>query len=293
MAKNPTCEIVINGTPVFSATSYEYLGVILDSSLSLQLQLTKIYKKASARLRLLHRIRSNVSPAVAESIYFSMILPILLYCYPIYCNISATSNAKLQSLHNRAGRIVNSSNVSKWESLITVRKRRVCVDVFKSLNSIGPEIQLNKFEKFDHSKDTREYNSLLKVPKVKTESGRNMFRFQGALIFNTLHESNKNEIGLANFKHKVKLFNFWVIDGFSFRFFGTAGFYTLKFYCNTEAWGRVLVWHVARVFDLTYVFTSLCERTLNSYLLDFSEACYSYWSLFLKMFAFYVTIILI
>ena len=78
LAKNPTCEIVINGTPVFSATSYEYLGVILDSSLSLQLQLTKIYKKASARLRLLHRIRSNVSPAVAESIYFSMILPILL-----------------------------------------------------------------------------------------------------------------------------------------------------------------------------------------------------------------------
>ena len=261
--------------------------------MSLQLQLTKIYKKASARLRLLHRIRSNVSPAVAESIYFSMILPILLYCYPIYCNISTTSNAKLQSLHNTAGKIVNSSNVSKWESLIIVRKRWVCVDVFKSLNSIGPEIQLNKFEKFDHSKDTRGYNSLLKLPKVKIESGRSMLCFQGALIFNTLHESNKNEIGLSNFKCKVKSFNFWITDTFSFGLFGTAGFYTLKFYCNTKAWGRVLVWHVARVFNLTYVFTSLCERTLNSFLLIFSETCYSYWSLFLKMFGFYITIILI
>ena len=35
LAKNPTCEIVINGTPVLSATSYEYLGVTLGSSLSL------------------------------------------------------------------------------------------------------------------------------------------------------------------------------------------------------------------------------------------------------------------
>ena len=154
LAKNPTCEIIINGTPVFSATLYEYLGVMLDSSLSLQLQLTKIYKKISARLRLLHRICSNASPAVAESIYFSLILPTLLYCYPIYCNISTTSNAKLQSLHNRAEKMVNSSNGLKWESLITVRKWQVCVDVFKSLRNIGPEIQLNKFEKFDHGKYT-------------------------------------------------------------------------------------------------------------------------------------------
>ena len=68
LTKNPTCEIVINVTTVFSATSYEYLGVILDCSLSLQLKLTKIYKKTSANLGLLHRICSNVSPAVAESI---------------------------------------------------------------------------------------------------------------------------------------------------------------------------------------------------------------------------------
>ena len=75
---------------------------------------------------------------------------------------------------------------------MTVRKRRVCVDVFKSLNNTGPEIQLNKFEKFDHGKNTRGNNSLLKLPKVKTESGRSMFSFQGALVFNTLHESHRN-----------------------------------------------------------------------------------------------------
>ena len=55
---------------------------------------------------------------------------------------------------------------------------------------------------------TRGNNSLLKLPKVKTESGRSMFSFQGALIFNTLHESHRNEVSLANFKRKVKSFNF-------------------------------------------------------------------------------------
>ena len=88
------------------------------------------------------------------------------------------------------------------------KKRRVCVDVFKSLNNIGPESQLKKFGKFDHGKNTWGNNSLLKLPNVKTESGRSMFSFQGVLIFNTLHESHSNEVSLANFKRKVKSFNF-------------------------------------------------------------------------------------
>ena len=76
------------------------------------------------------------------------------------------------------------------------------------MNNFGPEIQLKKIEKFAHSKNTRRKNSHLKLPKVKTESGRSMFSFQGALIFNTLHEAHRNEASLANFKRKVKSFNF-------------------------------------------------------------------------------------
>ena len=50
------------------------------------------------------------------------------------------SNTKPQSLHNRGEKRGNSSNGLKWESLTTTTKRRVCVDVFKLLNNIAPEI---------------------------------------------------------------------------------------------------------------------------------------------------------
>ena len=43
-----------------------------------------------------------------------------------------------------------------------------------------------KFEKISHKRETRGNNSKLRLPKVKTEFGRKMFSFQGALIFNKL-----------------------------------------------------------------------------------------------------------
>ena len=115
LAKKHDCDIIKNNEPVTKAKSYEYLGVTLDSSLLLHLQLNRIYKKASSRLKLLSRIRANISPTVAETIY-NMILPILLYCHPNYCNLSPSSISKLESVQRRAEKIVRLSN-SKWETM--------------------------------------------------------------------------------------------------------------------------------------------------------------------------------
>ena len=68
--------------------------------------------------------------------------------------------------------------------------------------------------------------------------------------------------------------------------FATRAFTQFNFIATSEAWGRVRIWHVAFVFNLTCVWISLGERTLNSFLLEFSETWYSYWSLFLKNFCF-------
>ena len=51
----------------------KYLGVYLDNHLNLQQNFEKVYKKASARVKLLSRIREQISPHVAESIYKTMI----------------------------------------------------------------------------------------------------------------------------------------------------------------------------------------------------------------------------
>ena len=75
LSKQTPCNILINETPINEVNRYEYLGVILDNHLTLSAQVNKTYKKASARIKLLSRIRSNVSAHAAEQIFNVMINP--------------------------------------------------------------------------------------------------------------------------------------------------------------------------------------------------------------------------
>jgi hypothetical protein len=55
-----------------------YLGsVTMDKSLTLAGHLNKVMKKASSRTNLLNRIRHNVNPYTAKTIYKVMILPVI------------------------------------------------------------------------------------------------------------------------------------------------------------------------------------------------------------------------
>ena len=123
LSRQQSCHIEIGGAEINQSSSYEYLGVTLDHHLTLQEQINKIYKKASSRLKLLQRIRPNISPHVAEKIYNVMIRPVLLYCYPVYISLGDTAKSKLQSIQDRAQRIVarDSSITLKWDSLEQTR----------------------------------------------------------------------------------------------------------------------------------------------------------------------------
>ena len=210
LSRQPSCHIEIGGLEINQSSNYEYLGVTLDHHLTLQEQINKIYKKASSRLKLLQRIRPNISPHVAEKIYNAMIRPVLLYCYPMYTSLGDTAKSKLQSIQDRAQRIVakDSSITLKWVSLEEARKKRIAIDVFKSINGSCTESLKNIFTKFDHGKNTRGNGSLLVLPKVRCESGRKTFPFQGASIYNSLPSDVRNEKYFINFKRKINTLSF-------------------------------------------------------------------------------------
>ncbi len=116
-------------------------------------------------------------------------MPVLLYCYPVYISLVDTAKSKLQSIQDRAQRIViGDSNITlKWDSLEQTRKKRISIDVFRAVNGICTESLKNIFTKFDHGKNTRGNGSRLVLPKVRCESGRKTFAFQGASIYNSLY----------------------------------------------------------------------------------------------------------
>ena len=96
----------------------------------------------------------------------------------------------------------------KIDPLIHVWIKRVSIDVYKSLNDSCPSPLRNIFVRFKHAKDTRGNGSRLILPKVKTEVGRKTFAFQGALIFNGLPASIRDERYFVTSKRKIKSLSF-------------------------------------------------------------------------------------
>ena len=107
-----------------------------------------------------------------------MINPIFYYCYPIYVSLSATQNDKLNSLQDRAKRLIGSTSAQSWIDIASQRNQFVAIDVFKSLHQLG---NLTPYKNWiNHNIKTRGNKSLLRLPKVKTEMFRKSVHYQGA-----------------------------------------------------------------------------------------------------------------
>ena len=137
-----------------------------------------------------------------------MIESTICYCSSLFLGISNTAISQIQQIQDRAFKIVYKKNetVNRWCPIINVMKQHCAQEVFKCLNGLAPEVFSDTFEIISHQKETRGNNSKLRLPKVKSESGRKTFSFQGALVFNDLPSELRKEISLLNFRQKCKSF---------------------------------------------------------------------------------------
>ena len=128
--------VCINGTKVNKATKYKYLGVLLDQHLNLNEQLATISKKVSSRLNLLKRVGPNLTSAIAEKVYHSMIQPTATYCPTVYlgCPRYQENKLKLQLLQDRGKNIVCSKGIkTEWKPIADIINEQILIDVHKSI----------------------------------------------------------------------------------------------------------------------------------------------------------------
>ena len=80
------------------------------------------------------------------------------------------------------------------------------ITIFKCIHDLLPLASCLGFSKLNHGKNTRGNGLNLVLPKVKTESGKKTFAFQGTTLYNKLTRELKEERSLLLFKSKLKLF---------------------------------------------------------------------------------------
>ena len=97
------------------------------------------------------------------------------------------------------------AKLTTWDSIEKTRNTRVAIDVFKSLHNLLPEDLNGYFKRCEHEINTRGNGSCVVLPKMRTETGKKSFAYQGARVFNRLEKTIRDEISLLLFKEKLKL----------------------------------------------------------------------------------------
>ena len=93
-----------------------------------------------------------------------------------------------------------------WIPLKNRREIDAAIVIFKCLHDLSPLTSCFGFSLLNHGKNTRGNGLNLVLPKVKTQSGKKTFAFQGVKLYNNLIRELKEERSMLLFKSKLKLF---------------------------------------------------------------------------------------
>ena len=200
----------------------KYLGVLLDSKVSLKKQIQSKCKTAVFNLLRIKQIRHLLTEDACHSLVRGLVLSHLDYCNAIYAGLPNVELDKLQRVQNMAARLVR--GVNKYDSATECRKYlhwlpirerikyKVLCLVFNSIMGKCPSYLQNLLTlapiRRAGLRSSKEHKRLL-VPftKLKTFAARS-FSCIGPYWWNQLPNYIKEQSDIVLFKSKLKTYLF-------------------------------------------------------------------------------------
>ena len=170
---------------------------MIDITYKKQIDIT--YKKASGRLYLLRRIRPQLTVEVALTIYKTMLIPLFTYCSIISSTYTETLNQRINSFERRAHEVIfkRKSNFPNNASIRSIQLKRLSTLVFNCVHGNVCDNYNNYFTIM--SNKTRNYINLLRLPKIRLETTKKNFYFNGAKVFNELPKEVRSASTVTEF----------------------------------------------------------------------------------------------
>ena len=195
-------------------TTFVYLGVSVDSTLSLKPHMATIRKGVGYKLHRFHNFRDLIEEKDALIVYKYCILPSLEYCSFILDSATVRDQQRLQTLQNRGLRkclgIKNPLDITE-EALHTAaemdtlsRRRDVQLIVHTHKLSKKPEYVV-------HSATNRTRGDMkihLKVNRPRLTTYKKSPLYRGMLLWDVLDPKVQQIPGRAQFKNNIKKLNF-------------------------------------------------------------------------------------
>ena len=196
------------------------LGVSLDSSFKLSSHVQKIVRTCNFHLKNLWRIRRFIDMKTCHHAVLALIISRLDYCNSLFSILSARDRKRLESIQNRAARLVFSTGRRShalpllkelhWLPLTLRVNFKICLIVFKILNNCAPEYlidMLTPYKPARYLRSLQDYTRLI-VPRYQLSSSRSRFGIYAPTVWNELPQSLRVASSISSFKAQLKTYLF-------------------------------------------------------------------------------------
>ena len=217
-----TMNIHIDGVPINQSNQSKSLGLIIDENLSWKAHIHEISKKVSSGIGALKRVRPFVSMHTAIKIYKGLIEPHFDYCSAVWDGLTQQLSEKLQTLQNRAIRVITKSSYDTssrfllssldWDNLSVRRAQQKVNLMYKCINNLAPAYLCNLFAPRTPNYCFRNAKKKLMLPKPRTDYQKCSFSYSGALLWSNLPYEIRTSNSLGLFKRSSRR---WFSDRYS------------------------------------------------------------------------------
>uniref|UniRef100_H3B8T4 Reverse transcriptase domain-containing protein n=1 Tax=Latimeria chalumnae TaxID=7897 RepID=H3B8T4_LATCH len=210
---------MINGESLRSVKVTKSLGVLLDSSLTMERQISSVVSAGFFHLRNIKKLCPILPHDSLATLMHAFVSSRIDYCNALYAGLPLKLIRRLQLIQNSAARVVK--NVSRFDHITPVLFElhwlpmqwritfKVLVLVFKALNGLGPVYLRDLLTPYAPARPLRSLHGLLlKVPMMRTKLGERSFSFYAATSWNALPMNVRTSPSLSTFKSSLKTFLF-------------------------------------------------------------------------------------
>ena len=205
--KNKSMHLEINGAKIQAVSTYKYLGVVLDSTLSHKPHIAYVTKMILHKLTMLTAVRKYLTKDVALRIFKSMVLPYFDYADVVYHTANSGDLEKLQHLQNRCLKVClglhrryETKEVHRLAGCTTLESRR------------ETHVRNFMYQRKDrgHLVDVREIRTrahdapLFQIDHPLRETFKRSVKYAGAITWNNLPTGVRNIEGFDRFKNFQK-----------------------------------------------------------------------------------------
>ncbi len=200
---------------ITSSKEVKLLGITIDCQLTFYPHIQTLCKTVLSKTKALWRIRSFLTQHQADVIFHTCLMSYFNYCPLVWMFSNKRAHNLINLTHRRAlcarlhtysGKL---SELSEKTKSLTIHKRNLqlmVIEVFKSVNRIGPVIICKRiphtFNIRDVPYELRQGHSIVNARAFKTQT-LNSFDFRASLAWNKLPGNLKTLESIAEFKTRI------------------------------------------------------------------------------------------